>query len=42
MHTVVVPRGKDLELVLSDGTFVLLNPQSELDLPGEIRFDFRA
>ena len=37
MHTVVVPRGKTFELVLSDGTFVLLNPQSELTYP--VKFD---
>lgn len=36
-HTVVVPRGKTFELVLSDGTFVLLNPQSELTYP--VKFD---
>ena len=37
MHTIVVPRGKTFELVLSDGTFVLLNPQSELTYP--VKFD---
>lgn len=37
VHTVVVPRGKTFELVLSDGTFVLLNPQSELTYP--VKFD---
>lgn len=37
MHTVVVPRGKTFELVLSDGTFVLLNPESELTYP--VKFD---
>ncbi|OKZ18768.1 MAG: hypothetical protein BHV81_07270 [Butyricimonas synergistica] len=36
-HTVVVPRGKTFELVLSDGTFVLLNPESELTYP--VKFD---
>ena len=36
-HTVVVPRGKTFELVLSDGTFVLLNPKSELTYP--VKFD---
>lgn len=36
-HTVVVPRGKTFELVLSDETFVLLNPESELTYP--VKFD---
>lgn len=37
VHTVVVPRGKTFKLVLSDGTFVLLNPESELTYP--VKFD---
>lgn len=37
MHTVMVPRGKTFEIELSDGTFVLLNPMSELTYP--VRFD---
>lgn len=36
-HTIIVPRGKTFELVLSDGTFVLLGPSSELTYP--IQFD---
>lgn len=36
-HTIIVPRGKTFELVLSDGTFVLLGPSSELTYP--VQFD---
>ncbi len=36
-HTIIVPRGRTFELVLSDGTFVLLGPSSELTYP--IQFD---
>lgn len=37
MHTVVVPRGRTFELELADGTFVVLNPLSELTYP--VAFD---
>ena len=36
-HTIIVPRGRTFELVLSDGTFVLLGPSSELTYP--VQFD---
>lgn len=36
-HTIIVPRGKTFEVVLADGTFVLLGPSSELTYP--VRFD---
>ena len=36
-HTIIVPKGKTFELVLSDGTFVLLGPFSELTYP--VQFD---
>lgn len=36
-HTIIVPRGKTFELVLADGTFVLLGPSSELTYP--VQFD---
>lgn len=36
-HTIIVPRGRTFELVLSDGTFVLLAPSSELTYP--VQFD---
>lgn len=36
-HTIIVPRGKTFEVVLSDGTFVLLSPSSELTYP--VQFD---
>lgn len=39
-HTIIVPRGKFFELVLSDGTFVLLSPSSELTYP--MQFDASA
>lgn len=38
-HTVVVPRGRIFELVLSDGTFVLLSPASELTYPAKFDSD---
>lgn len=40
MHTVVVPRGRTFELVLADGTFVVLSPLSELTYP--VAFDSLA
>lgn len=38
-HTVVVPRGRIFELVLSDGTVVLLSPASELTYPAKFDSD---
>ena len=39
-HTIIVPRGKTFEVVLSDGTFVLLSPSSELTYPVQLDASF--
>lgn len=36
-HTIVVPRGRTFDLVLADGTLVMLQPESKLTYP--VRFD---